>query len=114
MSSAQQIDPFEEEAIPQSTGAGSLMLGTIAVALIGCPLLPASVPNQLRFPPLLFVLPLGIWAVVSGGIALRRMRGDEGASRIRARAGITLGTMAIVTAVAVIVWACWALRHIQE
>ncbi|ASR00115.1 hypothetical protein CGL27_15140 [Streptomyces sp. 11-1-2] len=88
------------------------MLGAIAVAAIGCPLLPESVPNQLRYLPVYFILPLGIWAVVSGSIALRRMHGDEGASRIRARAGITLGTVAIVAAVAVIVWACWALRHI--
>ncbi|WP_435221944.1 hypothetical protein [Streptomyces sp. Tue6028] len=112
MSSAQQIDPLEEEARPQLTGAWSLVLGTIAVAAIGCPLLPKSVPSQLRYLPVYFILPLGIWAVVSGGIALRRMRGNEGASRIRARAGVTLGTVAIVAAVAVILWACWALRDI--
>lgn len=112
MSSAEQIDPFEEEALPQLTGTWSLMLGTAAIAAIGCPLLPESVPNPFRYLPVYFILPLGIWAVVSGGIALRRMRGDEEASRVRARAGITLGTVAIVMAVATIVWACWELSRI--
>ncbi|MEU7723734.1 hypothetical protein AB0B78_00465 [Streptomyces sp. NPDC040724] len=112
MSSAQQVDPFEEEALPRLTGTWSLVLGTIAVAAIGCPLLPESVPNQFRYLPVYFILPLGIWAVVSGGIALRRMRGDEGASRLRARAGIILGTVAIVTVVPTLAWAYWALRHI--
>ncbi|MFF1445060.1 hypothetical protein [Streptomyces sp. NPDC058295] len=114
MSSAQQSDPFEEEAPPQLTGAWSLMVGTAAVVAIGCPLLPESVPNQFRYFPVYFILPLGIWAVVSGGIALRRMRGDEGASRIRARAGITLGAVAVATAVTIIAWACWALNGIGE
>ncbi|MFA7764365.1 hypothetical protein [Streptomyces sp. NRRL S-448] len=112
MSSVQQIDSFDEEALPQLTGTWSLILGTAAVAAVGCPLLPEFVPNLLRYLPVYFILPLGIWAVVSGGIALRRVRGDEGASRIRARAGIVLGTVAVATAVAAIVWACWALRHI--
>ncbi|WP_327739899.1 hypothetical protein OG749_44640 [Streptomyces nojiriensis] len=112
MSSVQQIDSFGEEALPRLRGTWSLMLGTAAVAAIGCPLLPEFVPNLLRYLPVYFVLPLGIWAVVSGGIALRRVRGDEGASRIRARAGIALGTVAVMTAVATMVWACWALRHI--
>ncbi|MFF4289530.1 hypothetical protein ACFY0R_30145 [Streptomyces sp. NPDC001633] len=112
MSSARQIDPLEEEALPQVTGTWSLMLGTLAVAAIGCPLLPESVSNQFRYLPAYFILPLGIWAVVSGGIALRRMRGNKAAGRNRARAGITLGTVAIVTVTAVIVWTCWTLRHI--
>ncbi|WP_234321671.1 hypothetical protein [Streptomyces xanthophaeus] len=112
MSSVHQIDPFAEEALPQLTGTWSLILGTAAVAAVGCPLLPEFVPNLLRYVPLYFILPLGIWAVISGGIALRRVRGVEGASRIRARAGIVLGTLAVVTAVAAIVWACWALSHI--
>ncbi|MEU4731992.1 hypothetical protein [Streptomyces sp. NPDC023588] len=112
MTSVQQIDAFDEEALPQPTGTWSLILGIAAVAAVGCPLLPEFVPNLLRYLPVYFILPLGIWAVVSGGIALRRVRGDEGASRIRARAGIALGTVAVVTAVATIVWACWALRHI--
>ncbi|MFD7786179.1 hypothetical protein ACFV4Q_24290 [Streptomyces nojiriensis] len=112
MSSVQQIDSFGQEALPRLTGTWSLMLGTAAVAAVGCPLLPEFVPNLLRYLPVYFVLPLGIWAVVSGGIALRRVRGDEGASRIRARAGIALGTVAVMTAVATMVWACWALRQI--
>ncbi|MFE5806736.1 hypothetical protein [Streptomyces sp. NPDC056491] len=112
MSSAQQIDPSEEEALPQVTGTWSLVLGSVAVASTGCPLLPESVPNLLRFLPLYLVLPLGVWAVVSGGIALRRVRGDESAGRTRARAGITLGTVAVVTVMGALVWAVWALRNI--
>ncbi|MEU9109112.1 hypothetical protein AB0D54_33260 [Streptomyces xanthophaeus] len=112
MSSVHQIDSFEEEALPRLTGTWSLVLGTAAVAAVGCPLLPEFVPNLLRYVPVYCILPLGIWAVVSGGIALRRVRGVEGASRVRARAGIVLGTMAVVTAVAIIVWACWALSRI--
>ncbi|QJT06582.1 hypothetical protein G9272_01910 [Streptomyces asoensis] len=84
----------------------------MAVVAIGCPVLPESVPNQLRYFPVYFVLPLGVWAVVSGAIALRRMRGDEGACRNRAGAGVTLGTVAIVTAVVTIVRAVWALINI--
>ncbi|MFH8620120.1 hypothetical protein ACH4E8_34265 [Streptomyces sp. NPDC017979] len=112
MSSARQVDPVEEEALPRLTGTWSLVLGTVAVAAIGCPLLPQSVPIQLRYLPIYFILPLGVWAVVSGGIALRRMRGDKGASRLKARVGIVLGTVAIVTAVTTLAWAYWMLRHI--
>ncbi|MFH0180377.1 hypothetical protein [Streptomyces cacaoi] len=36
------------------------------------------------------------------------MRGDEGACRNRARAGVTLGAVAIVAAVVTVVWAVWA------
>ncbi|MEV4441387.1 hypothetical protein AB0K09_20655, partial [Streptomyces sp. NPDC049577] len=76
MSSAQQVDQVEEEALPRLTGTWSLMLGTAAVLGIGGPLLPESVPAQARILPVYFILPLGIWAVASGCIALRRMRGD--------------------------------------
>ncbi|MGW7164194.1 hypothetical protein ACWGH3_02530 [Streptomyces sp. NPDC054884] len=112
MSSAHRLEPSEEEARPQLTGTWSLMMGSAAVAAIGCPLLPESVPYQLRFLPVYFVLPLGVWAVASGIIALRRTGGDEGARRNRARAGITLGAVATVTVVATLVRAYWALRRI--
>ncbi|GHF70580.1 hypothetical protein GCM10010218_59800 [Streptomyces mashuensis] len=107
MSSPQQADPVEDEDVPQLTGTWSLVLGTAAVLATGCPLLPESVPPQLRLLPVYSILPLGIWAVGSGCIALRRMRGDERAGRIRARAGITLGTMATMTVVATVTAACW-------
>ncbi|MDX3310543.1 hypothetical protein P1S61_15875 [Streptomyces sp. ME08-AFT2] len=77
MSSAHRLEPSEEEARPQLTGTWSLMMGSAAVAAIGCPLLPESVPYQLRFLPVYFVLPLGVWAVASGIIALRRTGGTR-------------------------------------
>ncbi|MFD7617072.1 hypothetical protein [Streptomyces sp. NPDC059802] len=39
------------------------------------------------------------------------MRGLEGADRLRARAGVVLGSMAIVVPVAVVAWAWWALSR---
>ncbi|MEU5421694.1 hypothetical protein ACH4UT_32535 [Streptomyces sp. NPDC020799] len=111
MSSTQHIDPSEDDTLPQLTGTWSLVLGTLAATAIGCPLLPDAVPNQFRYLPICVTLPLGLWAVLSGSIALRRMRGDQAAGRHRARAGITLGTVAVVTAAAAIVFACWTLRH---
>ncbi|MFI5985240.1 hypothetical protein ACIBEA_30825 [Streptomyces sp. NPDC051555] len=111
MSSEQQIDCVEEEdVLPRLTGTWSLVLGIAAVAAVGCPLLPESVPNQFRYFPVYSILPLGMWAVVSGCIALRRARGNEGATRIRARVGVALGAVAVVPAVATLLWACWALR----
>lgn len=112
MSSAPHADPPDDGALPQPTGTGALVLGAAAVAAIACPLLPESVPPVVRHLPLLFVLPLGIWAVGSGGIALRRLRGEEGARRVRARAGVALGAVAVLTSVAVLSWAWWALSHI--
>ncbi|TVL90397.1 hypothetical protein CD790_22220 [Streptomyces sp. SAJ15] len=82
---------------------------------MGCPFLPESIVSpQVRFFPIYFIVPLGICAVVSGAFALRRMRGHEGASRGRARAGITLGSVALVVALTFVVWACWALNHAYE
>ncbi|MFF1443648.1 hypothetical protein [Streptomyces sp. NPDC058295] len=59
MSSAHRIDPLEEEARPQLTGAWSLMLGSMAVVAIDCPTLPESVPNQPRYSPVYRVPPVG-------------------------------------------------------
>ena len=94
------------------TGTASSMLGAAAVAAVVCPwLLPSSASPQIRSILFSCFLPLGICAVVSGTITLREMRGDEGANRRRARAGITLGAVAVVVPMAAIVWACWSLTR---
>ena len=116
MNSAEQVlDPDEldtEPAYRTADGSMSLFLGAAAVAMIGCPWLPETVWNWLRFFPLYLVVPTGICAVVSGAGALRDMRGVEGADRRRARAGLTLGTVAVVVPLAVIVWALWVMRDL--
>lgn len=78
------------------------MLGAVALAMMGGPVLPDVLPPSVRFVPLYFVVPVGICAVLAGVVSLRRLRGDEGADRRRARAGITLGGAAIVVPVAVV------------
>ncbi|MFE9538148.1 hypothetical protein [Streptomyces sp. NPDC006691] len=99
---------------PVQRGTTSLVLGTVAVALMACPWLPSSLPPWVRFPPVYFIVPAGIAAVVSGIAALRRMRDREGTDRFRARAGVALGTTAIVIPLAVIVWAIWALGQAYQ
>ncbi|MET7651933.1 MULTISPECIES: SDR family NAD(P)-dependent oxidoreductase [unclassified Streptomyces] len=47
----------------------------------------------------------------NGLVALRRARGQEAADSSRARAGAALGTTAVVPALAVTVWAVWALNQ---
>lgn len=113
MSSVEQMAGSSEQVAvrPPSRGATSLVLGAVAVAMMVCPLLPAPVPMRVRFLPVYFIVPVGISAVVSGIVALRRMRGWEGVDRFRARAGVALGTVAVVVSLAVIVWASWALSQ---
>ncbi|MFI5770462.1 hypothetical protein ACIA74_18270 [Streptomyces sp. NPDC051658] len=94
-------------------GTCSLLLGIGGAAASGCPLLPSVVSSWIRFFPVYLVVPLGICAVVSGVGALRDMRGPAGADRLRARAGVVLGSMAIVVPVAVVAWAWWALSHLH-
>ncbi|MFF4234022.1 hypothetical protein [Streptomyces sp. NPDC001820] len=116
MSSVEQMAGSSEQvaARQQSRGTTSLVLGAVAVALMVCPLLPVPVPMWVRFLPVYFFVPVGISAVVSGIVALRRMRGREGADRFRARAGVALGTAAVVIPLAVIVWAIWALSQAYQ
>ena len=95
----------------QSRGTTSLVLGAVAVAMMVCPLLPAPVPMWVRLLPVYFIVPVGISAVVSGTVALRGMRGWEGADRFRARAGVALGTAVVVIPLVVIVWGIWALNQ---
>ncbi|MFJ9850480.1 hypothetical protein [Streptomyces sp. NPDC101150] len=113
MSSGELIEePLDVVKAPRkSTGTTSLVVGALGVAMTGCPWLPTFVSHWIRFFPVYFILPFGIWAVVSGIGALRGMRGDEGADRRRARAGVTLGTVAILVPVAAFIWAYWALSR---
>ncbi|MDQ8706871.1 hypothetical protein RCO28_31025 [Streptomyces sp. LHD-70] len=114
MDSTQQVDAREEEARPRATGTWSLVLGAIAVVSIVCPMLPEYVPNVVRYLPVYFILPLGLWAVGSGAIALRRMRDDEEASRARARAGVSLGAVAVVTVVGMVIWFCLSMAAVSK
>ena len=77
-------------------------------------MLPAPVPMWVRLLLVYSIVPLGISAVVSGIVALRRMRGREGADPFRARAGVVLGTMAVVIPLVLIVWASWALNQAYQ
>ncbi|QKW54983.1 hypothetical protein HUT08_34650 [Streptomyces buecherae] len=78
---------------------------------MGCPLLPAAASAWVRVVPAYFVLPAGICAVVSGTGALARMRDQAAADRHRARAGVTLGVLAIVVPLVAIGWAFSTLGH---
>ncbi|MFG3497822.1 hypothetical protein [Streptomyces sp. NPDC047928] len=99
-----------EVAAPPRAGRFSLGLGIAAVVLLCCPLLPSTVTNWVRFLPVYFIVPMGIWAVASGMVALGALRGEEGADRRAARAGIALGAVAVVVPLGVVLWALWALR----
>lgn len=95
----------------QPRGTASLVLGAVALAMMASPLLPVPAPRWVLFLPVYFVVPVGISAAVSGIAALRGMRGQEGADRFRARAGIALGTAAAVIPLAVVMWTIWALSR---
>ncbi|MFD9504938.1 hypothetical protein [Streptomyces sp. NPDC060035] len=116
MSSVEQMAGSSEQAPvrQQSPGTASLVLGAVTLAMIVCPLLPVPVPMWVRLLLVCSIVPVGFSAVVSGTVALRRMRGRQGADRFRARAGITLGTAALVIPLAVIVWAIWALNQAYQ
>ncbi|MEU2562113.1 hypothetical protein ABZ626_22660 [Streptomyces longispororuber] len=116
MSSVDQMTGQSEQAKARqrSQGRVSLWLGTAATAMLVCPLLPAPVPTWVRFLPVYFIVPLGIAAIVSGLVALRRMRNKEGADPFWARAGIAFGTVAVVLPLAVLVWAFWALSQAYD
>lgn len=94
------------------TGTTSSALGAAALAAVVCPwLLPSGASQQTQSMLFALFLPLGICAVVSGTITLRETQADEAAYRRRAWMGITLGAVAIVAPLAVIVWACWSLTR---
>jgi hypothetical protein len=103
----------EARASRKATGTASLVLGALAVVMIVCPWLPSFVSPWIRFFPVYLFVPTVIGALISGGVALRRMRGDEGADHRRARAGITLGLVAIALALATVAWAIWALSQVE-
>ncbi|MGN5631024.1 hypothetical protein [Streptomyces sp. AC154] len=113
MSSDEQIAGSSEQVAAQqeSTGTTALVLGAAAVSMVACPFLPPPVPIWVRFLPVYFVVPVGISAVVSGIITLRRLRGREGADRFRARAGVVLGAAAVLIPLTVIVWGIWELNQ---
>ncbi|WP_331740013.1 hypothetical protein OG613_45075 (plasmid) [Streptomyces sp. NBC_00015] len=116
MSSVEQAAGSSEQltARQQHRGTTSLVLGAAAVAMMMCPFLPAWVPNEVRFFPVYSIVAAGIGAVVCGLVALRRARGAEEATPSRARAGVALGTTAVVLSLAVIVWAIWALNQAYQ
>ncbi|MEU7730873.1 hypothetical protein AB0B78_37580 [Streptomyces sp. NPDC040724] len=98
MSSTQQAaEPADQadQAEPQSTGTGSLLLGIAGVATIGCPLLPEALPPLMRFFPLYLMLPLGICAIVWGLPDVWRSRRGGVPCPVRARVGVSLGAVAI-------------------
>ncbi|MEU5241629.1 hypothetical protein ACH4UR_35555 [Streptomyces lydicus] len=100
----------EDTQVSRETGTGSLALGVAAVAVYGSPVL-AFLPRWIRFVPVYLGVPLGICAIVLGVGVLWGMRGDEGADRRRARAGVALGTVAIAVPIALLVWLSWALHR---
>lgn len=85
------------------------MLGTAAVTMMICPLLAAPFPMSARFLPLYFIVPAGTGAAITSLVVLRRMQGRKEVDPFRERAGVALGTMAIVLPLAVMIWAIWAL-----
>ncbi|SED45559.1 hypothetical protein [Streptomyces melanosporofaciens] len=113
MPTTQPRDLLEDEApLPNYTGNTALVLGVVAVMMLGCPWLPDPVPAWMRYFPLYLVLATGICAALAGAITLRSMRGQADADRRRAQAGILFGSIAIIVPLAVIAWACWQLRDI--
>ncbi|MEU9314158.1 hypothetical protein [Streptomyces sp. NPDC048256] len=116
MSSVEQTAGSSEQLTvrQQPRGTTSVVLGAAAVAMMMCPFLPAWVPNGVRFLPVYFIVPAGIGAVVSGLVALHRARGQKEATPSRARAGVALGTTAVVLSLAVIVWAIWVLNQAYQ
>ncbi|SPT51445.1 hypothetical protein K8Z49_24045 [Actinomadura madurae] len=115
MSSGQQTvgSIGEARASRKARGSASLVLGALAVAMIACPWSPSFASPWIRFLPVYLFVPTVISALVSGGVALQRMRGDEDADRRRARAGITLGLVAIALALATVAWAIWTLSQVE-
>ncbi|MFI0716368.1 hypothetical protein ACH4SK_38380 [Streptomyces inhibens] len=102
--------PEEAQVGRGETGTVSLVLGVTAVAMYGSPLL-FFLPPWIRSLPLYLTVPLGICAIVFGVSVLYGMRGDEGADRRPARAGVALGTVALAVPIAVLVWLSWALHR---
>ncbi|MFG2095554.1 DUF4190 domain-containing protein [Streptomyces sp. NPDC048612] len=102
--------PEEAPAGRAETGMVSLVMGSAAIALYGSPFLH-FLPPWLRYFPVYLTVPLGICAIVFGFTVLYRMRGDEGANRGRARAGVALGTVALAVPVTLVVWLSWTLQR---
>ncbi|MDX3533069.1 hypothetical protein PV721_01520 [Streptomyces sp. MB09-01] len=97
-STKQALEPADqaEQAEPQSTGTGSLLLGIAGVATMGCPFLPEALPPLMRYFPLYLTLPVGICAVVWGLPDVWRARREGVPGPVRARVGVLLGAVAIV------------------
>lgn len=98
----------EQALVRRETGTGSLALGAAAVAVYASPAL-VFLPSLIRFFSVYLGVPLGICAIVFGVSVLWGMRGDEGADRRRARAGVALGTVALAVPIVLLVWLSWAL-----
>ncbi|MEU6865380.1 DUF4190 domain-containing protein [Streptomyces sp. NPDC046876] len=111
MDSAPSGHDDEDLSVPRArTGKFSLSAGALALAMGGCPWLPAAVfPVWLRYFPLYLIVPMGIIALVSGIGALRDTRGRPDPARGWARAGIALGAVAVIVPVGFVVWGFWAL-----
>ncbi|MEV3856992.1 hypothetical protein AB0J38_22010 [Streptomyces sp. NPDC050095] len=98
-------------ARPLPVGSVSLTLGALSLALFASPWLPAALPPAVRYFPLYLTIPAGICAIVAGINSLRQVSGHEGVLRWRARAGIALGTLAIIVPLAVVAIGCIMLSH---
>lgn len=100
----------EAQVTRRAAGTVSLVLGVAAVAMNGS-LFLTFLPPLIRNFPVYLTVPLGICAIVFGSCDLYGMRGDEGADRRRARAGIVLGTVPLALLLIVVVWLELALQR---
>jgi hypothetical protein len=111
------MNPEQQNAEPakrpqgrqKPSGTTSLVLGILAVAVLGCSFLPHfAIPDVVGL--LMWAAALG--AQFSGAVALCRMRGDEDTARRRAVAGIILGMLPFMAMMAIAVLATWAISRI--
>ncbi len=79
---------------------------------MGLLFLPLFLPSSMRLLPMYLLGPVGVGAVVSGLVALRRIRDRDGADPSRARTGIALGTAAVMLPLAVLLWVMWELSQV--
>ncbi|WP_405656913.1 hypothetical protein [Streptomyces sp. RK9] len=75
------------------------------------PVLAFFLPSSVRLLPVYLIGPVGTGAVISGLVALHRMRDRNDVDPSRARTGIALGTAAIVLPLVVLLWVMWELSQ---
>lgn len=96
---------------PKPRGTVPLALGIAAIVLLCCPALPESVPMWFRIVPGYLVVPVGVCAVVSGAVSLRRARRDATTGRLRAHSAIALGALAVAIPVTLVALALVSLSR---